>query len=135
MELNRTMPQQVKFTRPELKRYRDRLARCEHYLPMLKLKQQQLQIRLRDVAARRRDAERSLAEIEARLDSYRSVLAGLSGVPLAELSHPERVVTSTKNIAGIDVQVFEDTVFPQATYSLFGTPILGRRGPERPSGA
>lgn len=116
------MPQQVKLTRPELKRYRDRLARCERYLPMLKLKQQQLQIGLRDVARRRRDAERTLAEVEARLDRYRSVLADLSGVPLAELSHPKRVVTSTKNIAGIDVQVFEDAVFPEATYSLFGTP-------------
>lgn len=116
------MPQKVKLTRPELKRYRDLLARCERYLPMLKLKQQQLQIRLRDAAARRRDAEGILAEVEARLDSYRSVLADLSGVPLAELSQPEQVVTSTKNIAGINVQVFEDTLFPEATYSLFGTP-------------
>jgi V/A-type H+-transporting ATPase subunit D len=116
------MAQKVKLTRPELKRYRDRLARCERYLPMLKLKQQQLQIRLRDAAARRHDAEGGLAEVEARLDSYRSVLADLSGVPLEKLSHPERVITSTKNIAGIDVQVFEDAVFPEATYSLFGTP-------------
>jgi V/A-type H+-transporting ATPase subunit D len=116
------MPQKIKLTRPELKRYRDRLARCERYLPMLKLKQQQLQIRLRDTAARRRNAERALAAVEAKLDSYRPVLADVSGVSLEDLSRPERVVTSPKNIAGIEVQVFEDAVFPEAGYSLFGTP-------------
>ena len=36
-----------KFTRPELKRQRDALARFSRYLPMLKLKQQQLQLTLR----------------------------------------------------------------------------------------
>ena len=116
------MPQKIKLTRPELKRYRDRLARCERYLPMLKLKQQQLQMRLRDATARRHDAEQTLAEIETRLSRYQSILHDLSGVPLRSLSRPERVVTSPKNVAGIEVQVFEDTVFPKASYSLFGTP-------------
>ena len=45
------MAQKIKLTRPELKRRRDRLARFERYLPMLKLKQQQLQMTLREVAA------------------------------------------------------------------------------------
>ena len=116
------MPQKIKLTRPELKRCRDRLARCERYLPMLKLKQQQLQMRLRDAAARRHDAEHTLVEVKERLDRYKAVLNALSGVPLKSLSCPERVVTSSKNVAGIEVQVFEDTIFPKAMYSLFGTP-------------
>lgn len=116
------MPQKIKLTRPELKRCRDRLARCQRYLPMLKLKQQQLQLRLRDATARRHEAEHSLAEVEKRLGRYQAVLNGLSGVALESLSRPERIVTSSKNVAGIEVQVFEDTVFPKAVYSLFGTP-------------
>ncbi len=116
------MPQKIKPTRPELKRCRDRLARCERYLPMLKLRQQQLQIGLRRVIARRSESERTLAEVEARLASYRPVLADLSGVRLDYLSSPQRVVTSPKNVAGIKVQVFEEALFPEAAYSLFGTP-------------
>lgn len=116
------MSKRIKLTRPELKRYRDQLARCERYLPMLKLKQQQLQIRLRDAALRRGDAEHALSEIEAKLSRYKSVLGDISGVPLETLSRPERVVTSAKNIAGIEVQVFEEVLFPDAAYSLFGTP-------------
>ncbi len=34
----------IKLTRPELKRQRDTLSRFRRYLPMLKLKQQQLQL-------------------------------------------------------------------------------------------
>ena len=43
----------IKLTRPELKRQRDALLRFERYLPMLKLKQQQLQLTIRQVDARR----------------------------------------------------------------------------------
>jgi vacuolar-type H+-ATPase subunit D/Vma8 len=51
------MPSKYKLTRPELKRYRDALGRFEHYLPMLKLKQQQLQVRLRQIAQDRATIE------------------------------------------------------------------------------
>lgn len=116
------MPQKIKLTRPELKRYRDRLARCEHYLPMLKLKQQQLQIRLRDARDRRDEARRILDGAEAKLAGYRSLLADLAGIPLEKWARPDRVVTSSKNVAGIEIQVFEDVLFPKAAYRLFGTP-------------
>ena len=116
------MSARIKLTRPELKRYRDQLARCERYLPMLKLKQQQLQIRLRDAAFRRAEAEHALAEIETKLSTYKQVLGDLSGVPLHALAQPEQIVTSPKNIAGIEVHVLEEVRFPAATYSLFGSP-------------
>ncbi|HUT01741.1 MAG TPA: V-type ATP synthase subunit D, partial [Phycisphaerae bacterium] len=41
------MAKKVRLTRPELKRQRDALTRFERYLPMLKLKQQQLQLTIR----------------------------------------------------------------------------------------
>ena len=33
-----------------------------------------------------------------------------------------KVKTGAKNIAGVNVPLFESATFPQATYSLFGTP-------------
>lgn len=116
------MAAKIKLTRPELKRYRDALTRYERYLPMLKLKQQQLQIMLREIAAKRREAERARDESDAQLARYRPLLADRAGVALAALARPARLVVSRLNIAGVEVPVFEDAVFPEARYSLFGTP-------------
>ena len=116
------MAEKIKLTRPELKRRRDRLARFERYLPMLKLKQQQLQITLRKVALRVSQAQQALDEVAAKLARYQSVLADHSGLPLQQWSRPERVRTSHRNVAGVEVPVFEDVEFPAARYSLFGTP-------------
>lgn len=116
------MAQKIKLTRPELKRRRDRLARFERYLPMLKLKQQQLQMTLRELAAQVRRAQEELDATAARLGRYRSVLADRAGVPLQQWSRPERIRTSHRNVAGVEVPVFEDAEFPAVRYSLFGTP-------------
>ncbi len=116
------MATKVKLTRPELKRYRDALGRYERFLPMLKLKQQQLQVTLRDAAQARRAAEQARDEVEASLRRYRSVLADRAGLPLEEWSRPSDVRVGKKNIAGVEIPVFEDVAFPEARYSLFGTP-------------
>jgi V/A-type H+-transporting ATPase subunit D len=112
----------IKLTRPELKRYRDALSRYERYLPMLKLKQQRLQVTLREVARKRREAEQARDEVEASLRRYRSVTADRAGVPLQDWSKPSDVRVGKKNIAGVEVPVFEDVAFPEARYSLFATP-------------
>lgn len=116
------MATKIKLTRPELKRYRDALARYERFLPMLKLKQQQLQMTLRDAAAARRKAEQARDEIDAALHRYRSVLADRAGLPLEQWSRPSEVRVGKKNIAGVEIPVFEEASFPEARYSLFGTP-------------
>ncbi len=116
------MGKKIKLTRPELKRHRDALSRYERYLPMLKLKQQQLQITLREAVERRIEAERARDAAHAAVQVYRSVLADRAGVPLESLSRPSEVKTAAKNIAGVEIPVFQEVVFPPAIYSLFGTP-------------
>jgi len=117
------MPQKIKLTRPELKRHRDRLTRFQRYLPMLKLKQQQLQVTLGEVANRRREAEKAADEASLKVQRYEAVLADLAGVPVRQYASPEQVHLSRVNIAGVEVPVFEGVTFPEATYSLFGTPV------------
>ncbi len=116
------MPQKIKLTRPELKRHRDRLTRFQRYLPMLKLKQQQLQVTLREVARHRREAEKAVDEAAQKLQRYASVLRDLAGIPVQDYARPEEVLTSRQNIAGVEVPVFEGVTFPETLYSLFGTP-------------
>ncbi|MCU0961547.1 MAG: V-type ATP synthase subunit D [Pirellulaceae bacterium] len=116
------MAKKVKLTRPELKRYRDALARYERFLPMLKLKQQQLQLTLREVAQRCRAARQARDDVAASIGRYRSVLGDRAGLDLEASARPSEVRTSTMNIAGVELPVFEDVVFPPIRYSLFGTP-------------
>jgi V/A-type H+/Na+-transporting ATPase subunit D len=116
------LAKKIKLTRPELKRYREALKRYERYLPMLKLKQQRLQVMLREVRQQRREAEQSYRKIVAVLDRYRSVLKDRAGVPLAAWSQPNNVHVGKRNIAGVPVPVFQSVDFPEAHYSLFATP-------------
>lgn len=116
------MAAKIKLTRPELKRYRDRLARFQRYLPMLKLKQQQLQVTLREIADRRREAEKAADEAAEKVERYSSVLRDLPGMPMQKLTAAEEIRTSVRNIAGVEIPVLEEVVFPMAEYSLFATP-------------
>ena len=101
------MAKKIKLTRPELKRYRDALTRFERYLPMLKLKQQQLQLTIREVWAAYRKAQADADAARATFEPYSSVLADVSGVNVRELARPEEVKTSSRNVAGVTVPVFE----------------------------
>ncbi len=116
------MAVKIKLTRPELKRQRDAVERFERYLPMLKLKQQQLQLKLREVSAQRRKAREDLEAAGSKFEPYSRVLADVSGVNVRKLAECKEVKTTTQNIAGVNVPIFQDVVFPEAAYSLFATP-------------
>jgi V/A-type H+-transporting ATPase subunit D len=116
------MARKYKLTRPELKRQRDALARFERYLPMLKLKQQQLQITLLEVEQEQAELAAEVERAEGVFGPYQAVLADYAGVDVRGLARPTEVKTTTANIAGVTTPVFQEAVFPPARYSLFGTP-------------
>jgi V/A-type H+-transporting ATPase subunit D len=116
------MAKKLRLTRPELKRQRDALARFERYLPMLKLKQQQLQLTLREIAAQRRELRRKLRAARGAFEAYQAVLADVAGLDVRASARPAEVRTGQQNVAGVNVPVFEDVVFGEVRYSLFGTP-------------
>jgi len=116
------MAAKVKLTRPELKRYRDVLTRLQRYLPMLKLKQQQLQMALRQISQHRRQAQAALEAAQQVVAPYRAVLRDVAGVNVEQLSRPSEVKTATRNVAGVTIPVLAEVVFPPAAYSLFATP-------------
>ena len=116
------MARKIRMTRPELKRQRDALARFTRYLPMLKLKQQQLQLTLREVAEKRDEARSAAEAAAARVEPYRGVLADTAGVNVEALTTPVEVVRHEENIAGVRIPVFDSLSFPEAVYSLFATP-------------
>lgn len=116
------MARKIKLTRPELKHQRESLVRFDHYLPMLKLKQQQLQMTVRKVQQKRQAVQAAMRAAEEKFRLYSAVLADRSGVNVRQLGKPSEVLATTTNIAGVTVPVFEDVKFPEAVYSLFATP-------------
>jgi len=116
------MAKRVRLTRPELKTHRDALARFEHYLPMLKLKQQQLQLTIFQIEAHRRQAQEALRDARGKVAAYEAILRDRAGLDLHGQATPDEVRTGARNIAGVAIPTFQDVTFPEARYSLFATP-------------
>jgi len=112
----------IKLTKGELKRQRDALKSYERYLPTLQLKKQQLQLEILHLNAAledRRAKERSKV-------AQRQIWAGLltdKGVSFGPWLKPKEAVRGVRNVAGVDLPVFERLVFDSAEYDLFLTPL------------
>lgn len=89
---------------------------------MLKLKQQQLQMTMRDLNKTLRAAREELEQSRKRYERYRTVTQDTAGVDVEKLAEPAEVKTERSNIAGVDVPEFKGVEFTTARYSLFGTP-------------
>jgi V/A-type H+-transporting ATPase subunit D len=111
----------IKLTKGELKKQRDDLRRFERYLPTLQLKKQQLQMEILhwNAVLQEKQAQEKL-KTQAVLQ-WAGLLAD-PGVELAAYFRLERVVTSAKNIAGVDVPVFGSAEFKDEDYDLFLVP-------------
>jgi V/A-type H+-transporting ATPase subunit D len=81
-----------------------------------------LQLTILEVAQKRQAAEEAAETARRRFKAYDRVLADLAGVNVRELAAPLETKTSTANVAGVTVPVFEDVVFAKPVYSLFATP-------------
>ena len=121
-KLNKYMAKKVKLTRPELKRYRDAMERYVRYLPMLKLKQQQLQMSIRDINRQLRQAIEEVQMVKNEFQPYSHITNDIAGLNVKLLAKPVEVTTVSTNIAGVKIPVFEQIAFTGPNYSLFGTP-------------
>ncbi len=111
----------IKLTKGELKKQRDALRQFQRYLPTLQLKKQQLQMEILHW--------NTLREEEQRRESSKrqAVLAwsGLLAEPEIHLDRwivPRNIVTASRNVAGVDLPVFEQIEFSPAEYDLFLAP-------------
>jgi len=113
----------IKLTKGELKRQRDSLRQFGRFLPTLQLKKQQLQM---EILSHYGLLERKKHEEELKRKNLEGVLSLLSesGLDLSKLIVISKVNRSYKNIAGIDIPVFESCEFKEIEYDLFITPIF-----------
>jgi V/A-type H+/Na+-transporting ATPase subunit D len=112
----------IKLTKGELKKQRDALRQYLRYLPTLQLKKQQLQMEIVHWHALEQEKARALNTKMLAAAAWAGLLAQDAGVDLRQWVIPSQVVTAVKNIAGVDLPVYERAVFPSAEYDLFLVP-------------
>jgi V/A-type H+-transporting ATPase subunit D len=112
----------VKLTKGELKKQRDALRQYERYLPTLQLKKQQLQLEI----LQQLNLLTEKKQLETKKKYAINVWAGLLSQEVKGLKGwvlPLDVIKTERNIAGVNLPVFERLDFPEADYDLFSTPL------------
>ncbi len=118
----------VKLSQGELKRQRDALRQYERYLPTLQLKKQQIQLEILSQQGAMRKARAARSRKMEAASEWSGLLTEDPGI--ARWLLPEQVVTARKNVAGVDLPVFERAEFETAEYDLFLAPLWLDRGLE-----
>ncbi len=115
--------QKIKLTKGELKRQRDALRQYERYLPTLQIKKQQLQMEILRRVTIREEKRRDEAEKIAAAEAWAGLLAD-PGIDIRPWIAPVvEVVTGLRNIAGVDLPLFDRVEFNPAEYDLFIAPL------------
>ncbi|MDD5194537.1 MAG: V-type ATP synthase subunit D [Candidatus Omnitrophica bacterium] len=112
----------VKLTKGELKKQRDSLRQYQRYLPTLQLKKQQLQVEILHLAALAQEKKNSASQKRNAIEVWCALLAD-EGISLKPWLSGRKVLTGLKNVAGVDIPVFEAVEFIEAFYDLFSTPL------------
>jgi V/A-type H+-transporting ATPase subunit D len=111
----------VRLTKNELKKQKDSLKRFQQFLPTLQLKKQQLQAEILKLHHRMEELKQKQAYMKAEIYKWVDVFSENAGIE--ELISLKEVKTSTGNIAGVDIPVFEKAEFEEKDYDLYSTPL------------
>ena len=112
----------IRLTKGELKRQRDALKQFQRYLPTLQLKKQQLQLEILQQNLILEERKQSLIKKRQAIEYW----IGLLNQPEIDLKPfllPSKTNTHFKNIAGVDIPVFDTLEFDTEEYDLFSTPL------------
>ncbi|MEI6832162.1 MAG: V-type ATP synthase subunit D [Candidatus Omnitrophota bacterium] len=112
----------IKFTKGELKRQRDSLKQFQRYLPTLQLKKQQLQLEILQQNLILEEKNHLLSKKREMIVQWIGLFAD-EAVDLKPFLIPVKVITHLKNIAGIDIPVFDQVEFSVLDYDLFIMPL------------
>jgi V/A-type H+-transporting ATPase subunit D len=111
----------IKRTQGELKRQRDALKQYERYLPTLQLKKQLLQMEILHQQAALREKEASLSARKKAAEEWAGLLVEAPGI--RQWLVPMAISIGRKNVAGVDLPVFQRVEFGPAEYDLFLSPL------------
>lgn len=111
----------IKLTKGELKRQRDALKQYERYLPTLQLKKQQLQMEILHQLGVIDEKKRTAAEKMKTAEPWAGLLT--DRIDIKPFVIPKNIIKNPRNVAGVDLAIFESADFPEEDYDLFTTPM------------
>ena len=112
----------TRLTKGELKRQRDALKQFQRYLPTLQLKKQQLQLEILQQNLTLEERKQSLIKKRRAIDHWIGLL-NYPGIDLQPFLLPSKTSTHFKNIAGVNIPMFDTLEFDTGEYDLFSTPL------------
>ena len=111
----------IKLTKTELKAQTDALKRFQRFLPMLQLKKQQLQGEIAGIVAKAEAVSAKEQAVRKSLDAWVGLFATGEEL-LGGLVTVKEVKTSSANIAGVEIPVFDGIETEVKPVDLWATP-------------
>lgn len=111
----------IKLTKNELKKQKESLKRFTRYLPTLELKKQQLLVEVRNIQTKVREIENKIEKIESDVKKWIAVFG--EDINIQDLFEIKEIDTTTDNIAGIDVPVFNNVNIAVKEYDFMEYPL------------
>ena len=111
----------IKLTKTELKAQTDALKRFQRFLPMLQLKKQQLQAEIAGIAAKAEAVSARERAARMAMDGWIGLFAAGEEL-LSDLVSVKSIRTSTANVAGVEIPVFDGIDTEVADIDLWSTP-------------
>src|SRR6056297_1649232 len=118
----------IRKTKNELKAQKEALERYERFLPTLKLKKAQLIAEIKKIDKQIEEIRTEMEKTEKDIQNWVAVYS--EDIDLNELFEVQEIVTGEDNIAGIDIEVFEDIDIAIEEYDYFKMPLWVDRGLE-----
>jgi len=118
----------IRFTKNELKNQKEALKRYTRYLPTLELKKIQLVNEIRTIAHRIEIIRKEIEHFERELFQWVDVFG--EEIDILSLFSIEKIVTTSGNIAGIDIDIFKEVIFKDEEYDFFEIPLWVDKGIE-----
>jgi len=112
----------LRLTKNELKKQKDSLKMYKRYLPTLMLKKQQLQGEIRITELRLKELHTEKELLDETFKSWIGVF-GEKGIFTPDMIKVSSLKTTTGNIAGVSIPIFEGANFTIAHYDLARTPL------------
>jgi len=118
----------IRLTKNELKKQKEALKRYTRYLPTLELKKTQLVAEIRLISQQVDKIIDEINRFEKEIFHWVDVFG--EDIDISVWFSVEELVTNSGNIAGIDIEIFENVIFKDEEYDLFETPLWVDKGIE-----
>ena len=114
---------EIKLNKTEQKKQKNLLGQLTKYLPTLQLKKQQLQVEVDGVRTNAEDIMKEMQKVCDSMSSWSALLSQPLPFAVSSLVKVKEVVTTSENIAGVEVPLFETISFSILDYSYLFTPV------------